>query len=83
MYNPDLTADYLRRAASRLKAIEVLLAESSWADVVRESQEVVEICLKALLRHARIEVPRLHDVSPVLEDTAIASRRRPCLTWIV
>ena len=68
MYNPDLTADYLRRAASRLKAIEVLLAESSWADVVRESQEVVEICLKALLRHARIEVPRLHDVSPVLED---------------
>ena len=36
--------------------------------MVRESQEVVEICLKALLRHVRIEVPRLHDVSPVLED---------------
>ena len=68
MYNPDLTWDYLQRAASRLKAIEVLLAESSWADVVRESQEVVEICLKALLRHVRIEVPRLPDVSPVLED---------------
>ncbi len=68
MYNPDLTSDYLQRAASRLKAIEVLLVESSWADVVRESQEVVEICLKALLRHVRIEVPRLHDVSPVLED---------------
>ena len=68
MYNPDLTSDYLQRAASRLKAIEVLLAESSWADVVRESQEVVEICLNALLRHVRIEVPRLHDVSPVLED---------------
>ena len=68
MYNADLTADYLQRAGSRLKAIDVLLAESSWADVVRESQEVVEICLKALLRHARIEVPRLHDVSPVLAD---------------
>jgi HEPN domain-containing protein len=68
MYNPDLTRDYLQRAASRLKAIEVLLAESSWADVVRESQEVVEICLKALLRSARIEVPRIHDVSGVLED---------------
>ena len=68
MYNADLTADYLRRGGSRLKAIDVLMAESSWADVVCESQEVVEICLKALLRHVRIEVPRLHDVSPVLED---------------
>ncbi len=68
MHNPDLAADYLRRAGSRLKALAVLLDEESWADVVRESQEVVELCLKALLRHARIEVPRIHDVAGVLED---------------
>ena len=50
-----------------MRAIEVLLAEESWADVVRESQEVVEIALKALLRFARVDVPRIHDVSPVLD----------------
>ena len=88
MHNPDLAADYLRRAGSRLKALAVLMDEESWADVVRESQEVVEICLKALLRSARIEVPRIHDVSGVLEDkprplagrrTAALGRARPYL----
>ena len=68
MHNDSLAKDYLDRARARLKAIEILLKESSWADVVRESQEVVEITLKALLRISRIEVPRIHDVSPVLEQ---------------
>ena len=67
MRNLDLVDDYLRRGRSRLRAIEVLLAEESWADVVRESQEVVEIALKALLRFARVDVPMIHDVSPVLD----------------
>jgi HEPN domain-containing protein len=66
MTNDALADDYLRRAGHRLKALEVLLQERSWADVVREAQELVEITLKALLRSSRIEVPRLHDVSPVL-----------------
>jgi HEPN domain-containing protein len=66
MVNDALAADYLRRAGHRLKALEVLLQEQSWADVVREAQELVEITLKALLRACRIEVPRIHDVSPVL-----------------
>ena len=68
MYNDALAADYLKRAGSRLRAVETLLAERSWADVVRESQEVVEITLKALLRACRIEVPRVHDVSPILQE---------------
>jgi HEPN domain-containing protein len=68
VYNDDLARDYVKRAGSRLRALEVLMAERSWADVVRESQEVVEITLKGLLRACRIEVPRLHDVSPVLVD---------------
>jgi len=33
---------------------------------VRESQEVVELALKGLLRVAGIEPPRIHDVSEVL-----------------
>src|SRR5258706_8014563 len=68
VYNDDLARDHVRRAGSRLRALEVLMEEQSWADVVRESQEVVEITLKGLLRACRIEVPRLHDVSPVLLD---------------
>ena len=68
MFNDDLAYDYLKRAGSRLRAIELLLEEKSWADVVREAQEVVEITLKALLRLYRIEVPRIHDVSPVLDQ---------------
>lgn len=68
MYNEGLAKDYLKRAGSRLKALEVLMAEQSWADVVREAQETVEIVLKALLRACHIEVPRIHDVSPVMEQ---------------
>jgi HEPN domain-containing protein len=68
MFNDALASDYLKRAGHRLKALEVLMEEQSWADVVRESQELVEITLKALLRAARIEVPRVHDVSPLLEQ---------------
>ncbi len=66
MHNPELAADYIRRAAVRLKALDVLFAGESWADVVRESQEVVELALKALLRSCGIDPPRTHDVSEVL-----------------
>lgn len=68
MFNDNLARDYLKRAGCRLKALQVLMDEESWADVVREAQEIVEITLKALLRACRIEVPRIHDVSPVLEQ---------------
>lgn len=68
MHNDALVADYLLRARHRLAAVKVLMDLESWADVVRESQEVVEITLKALLRASRVEVPRIHDVSTVLEE---------------
>ena len=66
MRSPDLGTDYVRRAKARLAAVDALFAERSWADVVRESQEVVELALKGLLRVAGIEPPRIHDVSEVL-----------------
>ena len=67
MKNESLIEDYLNRASARLKAIAVLQEERSFADVVRESQEAIELALKALLRASKIEVPRIHDVSPVLK----------------
>jgi hypothetical protein len=72
MRNRELAVDYVRRAEVRLRAVDVLFAAGSWADVVRESQEVVELALKGLLRDCGIEAPRIHDVSDVL----LAERER-------
>lgn len=66
MKNKSLIKDYLTRATHRLAAVELLMERKSYADVVRESQELVELCLKAILRANKIEVPRLHDVSDLL-----------------
>ncbi len=72
MHNHSLAADYVHRAAVRLEALEVLFAAESWADVVRESQEAVELALKGLLREYGVEPPRIHDVSAIL----LAEQRR-------
>lgn len=66
MHNPDLVKDYITRAGHRLKALQVLFDCESYADVVREAQEAIELCLKALLRHHNVEAPRIHDVSQAL-----------------
>jgi HEPN domain-containing protein len=67
MRNRELAADYVRRSAIRLQAVDVLFRAESWADVVRESQEVVELALNGLLRSCDVEPPRVHDVSDLLE----------------
>lgn len=67
MRNRTLAADHVRRAAARLAALDALHEAGSWADVVRESQEVVELALKGLLRAAGVDPPRIHDVADVLE----------------
>jgi HEPN domain-containing protein len=67
MRNTDLAADHVRRAEIRLLALDVLFEHQSWADVVRESQEVVELALKGLLRACGVEPPRIHDVSEILK----------------
>lgn len=78
MRNRSLAADYVRRAAARVRALDVLFEAESWADVVRESQEVVELALKGLLRAWGVEPPRIHDVSDVL----LAERERlPEALW--
>jgi HEPN domain-containing protein len=66
MRNRDLASDYVWRANVRLRALDVLFEAKSWADVVREAQEVVELALKGLLRNLAVEAPRIHDVSDVL-----------------
>jgi HEPN domain-containing protein len=65
MHNTELALDHSRRAGIRLRAVQVLFEAESWADVVGESQKVVELALKGLLRSCGVEA-RLHDVSDVL-----------------
>ena len=72
MKNTELARDYLRRARIRLAALDVLFEAESWADVVRESQEIVELALKGLLRSCGVDPPRIHDVSGIL----LAERER-------
>ena len=72
MKNTGLARDYLQRARIRLAALDVLFEAGSWADVVRESQEVVELALKGLLRARGVDPPRIHDVSGIL----LAERER-------
>ncbi len=68
MQNRSLVQDYIERAQVRIGAVEYLFSKKSWADVVRESQEIVELALKALLRDCNIDVPRIHDVSGILSE---------------
>ena len=68
MQNKSLAKDYISRSKKRLVALKALYNEQAYADVVRESQEVVELALKGLLRFCNIEVPRIHDVSGILEN---------------
>lgn len=72
MHNSELARDYVQRSVVRLGAVRVLYDARSWADVVRESQEIVELALKGLLRASGVEPPRIHDVSGIL----IAERQR-------
>ena len=66
MRNVELAGDYLRRAKLRLKILDVLFEGEGWPDVVRESQEILELALKGLLRWCGVDPPRVHDVSGVL-----------------
>lgn len=71
MKNRSLAGDYLERCGKRLRAVELLFELEDWPDTVRESQEIVELCLKALLRLCRVEPPKFHDASQILEAHAV------------
>jgi HEPN domain-containing protein len=62
----DLARSYLLKGRKRLKVLDVLFQEEDYSDVVREAQEIVELCLKGMLRAIGIEPPRFRDVGPLL-----------------
>lgn len=70
MTNNGLAKSYLEKAKKRLKVLEILYADKGYSDVVREAQEMVELCLKGMLRAAGIDPPKWHDVGPLLKEHA-------------
>lgn len=62
----QLAAGYLKKCEDRLAMLEVLMARQAWSDVVRESQEIVELALKGILRSIGIDPPKWHDVGGLL-----------------
>jgi HEPN domain-containing protein len=61
--NVRLGESYIERARGRLPFLHQMQAAGLHADVVRESQEVVELALKGLLRIVGLDPPKEHDVS--------------------
>jgi HEPN domain-containing protein len=66
----ELAAGYHRKCGDRLAALQVLMAREAHSDVVRESQEVVELALKGVLRAVGIDPPKWHDVGDLLVEFA-------------
>ena len=66
MNNVELAQSYIEEAKRRLKTAEIALSEDAYAYCIRQSQEAVELLLKASLRLVGIEPPGWHDVGPVL-----------------
>ncbi|MEI6158005.1 MAG: HEPN domain-containing protein, partial [Atribacterota bacterium] len=61
--NISLPQSYLAKSKKRVLALALLLQEEDYSDVIREAQEIVELCVKAMLRYKGIDAPKWHDVS--------------------
>jgi HEPN domain-containing protein len=69
--NPENALErMISRASIVLQEAEYLKEKEAWNLVVRRSQEAVELALKCALLWAKIEVPRIHDVGPILKQYA-------------
>ena len=72
MESDSLAVTYFRKSLARRKALDVLFAELSYADTVRESQEICELLLKGCLRLIGIEPPKFHDVGKIVKENVSA-----------
>jgi hypothetical protein len=64
----ELARSYFDRAGKRLLALRVLMAAEAYPDVVRESQEIVELVLKGMLRWVGVDPPKWHDVGTIVVE---------------
>ncbi len=62
-----MAESYIRQAEERLHHAAEALERGSYPYAIRQSQEAVELLLKAALRLVGIEPPKWHDVGPILK----------------
>ena len=63
-----LAEAFLDRARTRLKALDVLRAEADFSDVVREARDIVDLCIRGMLRVMDIEVSRWREAGEILQE---------------
>ena len=56
----------MKRARIRLRFLEEFLKEKDYADVIRVSQEVIELAQKAILLRIGINPPKWHEVIDII-----------------
>jgi HEPN domain-containing protein len=66
MNTKSLAESYLKKAVDRLDILDLLFKKRAFSDVIRESQEIVELSLKGMLRFVGVEPPKIHDVGGLL-----------------
>ncbi len=66
MNTRSLAESYLKKALARLDVLDLLFKKNAYSDVIRESQEIVELSLKGMLRFVGVEPPKIHDVGGLL-----------------
>lgn len=66
MNTRSLAESYLKKAVDRLDILDLLFKKDAFSDVIRESQEIVELSLKGMLRFIGVEPPKIHDVGGLL-----------------
>lgn len=72
MNNFEVGQRLLEEAREFLPEMHRAFERGSWNVVVRRSQEIVELSLKAVLKMMAIEYPKEHDVGDVFVETCIA-----------
>lgn len=70
MTKKDLAFQDFRRAELIFEEAKAYFQKGAWKLVVRRAQEATGSALKAALRFASIEPPRVHDVDPALREDA-------------
>lgn len=67
MTGDRLPLSYLTRAETRLSILDIFMGKKDYPDIIREAQEIVELCQKAILVKKGVNPPKWHDVSDVIE----------------
>lgn len=67
MTNEERSKHYFNQAEEEHRLIQYYWEKKNWNMVIRESQEVVELLLKGVLKYINVEFPKEHDIGEYFE----------------